>query len=107
MIRQKCDFSDDRRDIINHLRPVLIKIILKYLVCKSNKTQHFSITMINWLTKSVAPEPEGSSPYSQEPTTGPYLEPTKSTSPPPTPPQPSSARSILIPSSHDQVAKVV
>jgi hypothetical protein len=30
------------------------------------------------LTNSVAPEPEGSSPYSQEPATGPYPEPTGS-----------------------------
>jgi hypothetical protein len=29
-------------------------------------------------TNSVAPEPEGLSPYSQEPTTGPYSEPTES-----------------------------
>jgi len=29
-------------------------------------------------TNSVAPEPEGSSPYSQEPATGPYPEPTGS-----------------------------
>jgi hypothetical protein len=29
-------------------------------------------------TNSVAPETEGSSPYSQEPATGPYPEPTKS-----------------------------
>jgi hypothetical protein len=27
-----------------------------------------------WITNSVAPEPEGSSPYSQEPATGPYPE---------------------------------
>jgi hypothetical protein len=31
------------------------------------------------LTNSVAPEPEGSSPYSQEPATGPYPEPSEST----------------------------
>jgi hypothetical protein len=31
------------------------------------------------LTNSVAPEPEGSSPYSQEPATGPYSEPAAST----------------------------
>jgi hypothetical protein len=30
------------------------------------------------LTNSVAPEPEGSSPYSQEPATSPYPEPTGS-----------------------------
>jgi hypothetical protein len=33
------------------------------------------------LTNYVEPEPEGSSPYSQEPTTGPYPEPTESTHP--------------------------
>jgi hypothetical protein len=31
-----------------------------------------------YLTNSVGPEPEGSSPHSQEPTTGPYPEPTGS-----------------------------
>jgi hypothetical protein len=31
-----------------------------------------------WNTNSVAPEPEGSSPYSQESATGPYHEPTES-----------------------------
>jgi hypothetical protein len=35
------------------------------------------------LTNSVAPESEGSSLYSQEPYTGPYPEPTKSTLHPP------------------------
>jgi hypothetical protein len=32
----------------------------------------------------MAPEAEGSSPYSQQPATGPYPEPTGSTPPPPT-----------------------
>jgi hypothetical protein len=46
----------------------------------------------------VAPETEGSSPHSQQPTTGPYPEPGEST---PHPPPPASLpRSILIPSSH-------
>jgi hypothetical protein len=49
------------------------------------------------LTNSVAPEPEGSSPHSQQPANGPYPEPGEST---PHPPQPISPRSILIPSSH-------
>jgi hypothetical protein len=31
--------------------------------------------MLDNYTNSVAPEPEGSSPYSQEPVTGPYPEP--------------------------------
>jgi hypothetical protein len=47
------------------------------------------------LQNSVAPEPEGSSPHSQEPTNDPYSQPGEST-----PPQPISLRSILIPSSH-------
>jgi hypothetical protein len=45
------------------------------------------------LTNSVAPEPEGSSPHSQQPANDPYLNP-------PHTPQPFSLRSILIPSSH-------
>jgi hypothetical protein len=45
----------------------------------------------------VAPEPEGSSPHSQQPAIGPYPEPAEYT---PHPPQPISLRSILIPSSH-------
>jgi hypothetical protein len=47
----------------------------------------------------VAPEPEGSSPHSQQPANGPYPEPDESTPHPP-PPEPVSLRSILIPSSH-------
>jgi hypothetical protein len=45
----------------------------------------------------VAPEPEGSSPPSQQPANGPYSEPGEST---PDPPQPISLRSILIPTSY-------
>jgi hypothetical protein len=33
----------------------------------------------NWLTNSVLPEPAGSSPYSQQPATDPYPEPSGST----------------------------
>jgi hypothetical protein len=47
----------------------------------------------NYLTNSVAPETEGSSPHSQQPASGPYPEPTESTLQ-----QPVSPRSILIPS---------
>jgi hypothetical protein len=50
-------------------------------------------------TNSVAPEPEGSSPYSQEPTNGPYPELVESSPHP----QPISLRSILIPSSHQSL----
>jgi hypothetical protein len=50
----------------------------------------------NRLTNSVAPEPEGPSPCSQEPATGPYPEPSEST----LHPQPISLRSNLIPSSY-------
>jgi hypothetical protein len=42
-------------------------------------------------TKFVVPEPEGSSPHSQQPASGPYPEPGEST---PHPPQPVSLRSI-------------
>jgi hypothetical protein len=48
------------------------------------------------LTNSVEPEPEGSSPHSQQPANGPYPEPGESTPHP----QPISLRSILIPSSN-------
>jgi hypothetical protein len=44
----------------------------------------------------VAPEPEGSSPHSRQPTNGPYPESGESTPPP----KPISLRSILIPFSH-------
>jgi hypothetical protein len=47
-------------------------------------------------TNFVAQEPEGSSPHSQQPATGPYSEPAESNPPPPS----QSPRSILIPSSH-------
>jgi hypothetical protein len=47
-------------------------------------------------TNSVAPEPEGSSPHSQQPANGPYPQPVESTPPP----QPIFLRSIRIPSSH-------
>jgi hypothetical protein len=57
------------------------------------------------ITNSVAPESEGSSPYSQDPATGPYPEPTGSTLHPP--PQPISQRSILIPSIYALVFQVV
>jgi hypothetical protein len=36
------------------------------------------------MTNSVAPEPEGSSPHSQQPANGPYPEPAESTPHPPT-----------------------
>jgi hypothetical protein len=49
------------------------------------------------LTNSVAPEPEGSSPHSQQPANDSYPEPVEST---PHTPKPISLRSILIPSSH-------
>jgi hypothetical protein len=45
----------------------------------------------------VAQEPEGSSPHSQQPATGPCPEPVESN---PHPPKPISLRSILTPSSH-------
>jgi hypothetical protein len=48
-------------------------------------------------TNSVAPESQGSSPHSQQPSNGPYPEPDEST---PHSPQPISPRSILIQSSH-------
>jgi hypothetical protein len=47
-----------------------------------------------FITNSMAPEPEVSSPLSQQPANGPYPEPGEST------PHAVSLRSILIPSSH-------
>jgi hypothetical protein len=52
------------------------------------------------LTHSVAPEPEGSSPHSQQPTTSPYPEPGECTPHP----QLISLRSVLIPFSHLRLA---
>jgi hypothetical protein len=52
------------------------------------------------ITNSTAPEPEGSSPHSQQPANGPCPEPGESTPHPPRPPQPISRISILFPSSH-------
>jgi hypothetical protein len=48
----------------------------------------------------VAPEPEGSSPHSQQPANGPYPEPGESTPHPPPPPYPISIRFSLILSCH-------
>jgi hypothetical protein len=56
------------------------------------------VTIIT-ITNSVAPEPEGSSLHSQEPTNSPYPEPGKSTSHTHTHSQQIFQRSILIPSS--------
>jgi hypothetical protein len=56
-----------------------------------------AISLTDWLTNSVAQEPEGSSSHSQKLATGPYPEPVKSS---PDPPQPISLGSILIPFSH-------
>jgi hypothetical protein len=66
-------------------------ILLYFTLVSVQKTKHPFL-----LNNSVAPEPAGSSPYLQEPTTGPYPEPTVSTPHP----QPISLISILIPSSH-------
>jgi hypothetical protein len=60
-------------------------------------TQCDICSAVSFGTNSVAPEPEGSSPYSQEPATGPYPERTGSNL---HSPQPIFLRSILIPSSH-------
>jgi hypothetical protein len=54
-------------------------------------------SQFKFLTNSVAPEPEGSSPHSWKPAKGPYPERGEST---PQPPRTISLRSILIPSSH-------
>jgi hypothetical protein len=49
----------------------------------------FNITSYSYnvITKYVAPEPEGSSPHSQNPANGPYPEPGESTPHPPPPSQ--------------------
>jgi hypothetical protein len=36
--------------VLNPLKPKLVKIIFKNSVRTANKTQHFTITKINWLT---------------------------------------------------------
>jgi hypothetical protein len=36
--------------IINPLKPKIVSIIFKYSVRTAKKTQHFTITKINWLT---------------------------------------------------------
>jgi hypothetical protein len=48
---------------------MLVVLVLQTYVCMD-------------VTNFVAPKPEGSSPYSQEPATGSYPEPTESTLPP-------------------------
>jgi hypothetical protein len=48
-------------------------------LCKKDITYIISFNTSNYLTNFVAPEPEMSSPCSQEPATGPYPEPTEST----------------------------
>jgi hypothetical protein len=58
---------------------------------------HRTLATLRKLTNSVAQEPEGSSPHSQQPATGPCPEPVESN---PHSPKPVSLRSILIPSSH-------
>jgi hypothetical protein len=35
--------------MLNPLKPKIVKIIFKNSVCTSKKTQHFTITKINWL----------------------------------------------------------
>jgi hypothetical protein len=63
------------------------------------KTLHVKDTHLSdYLSNSVAPEPKGSSPHSQQPN-DPYPEQGECTPQPP-PPQPISLRSILISSSH-------
>jgi hypothetical protein len=51
--------------------------------------------LVSSLTNSVEPEPEGSSPHSQQPITGLHPEPGESDLHPPPPPQPVSLRSNL------------
>jgi hypothetical protein len=66
----------------------------------SSEENELVVVVIMVVTNTVAPEPEGLSPRSSEPATGPYREPGESTQLPPTPSKPVSLRSILIPSSH-------
>jgi hypothetical protein len=52
---------------------------LSYIHFNINFSSNHGVTrgLLHWyITNSVAPEPEGSSPYSQKPATGPYPEPT-------------------------------
>jgi hypothetical protein len=70
---------------------IYIRDTLPRAACGSRPTSWSS------LTKSVAQEPEDSSPHSQQPATGPCPEPVESN---PHPPKPISLRSILTPSSH-------
>jgi hypothetical protein len=69
-------------------------------VSSSHRHSPFQISILFsqlHLTNSMAPEPEGSSPQSQQLATDPYPEPVESNPPPP--PQAISLRSVLIPSS--------
>jgi hypothetical protein len=67
------------------------------LLRPSTRTVSLHIPCHNVLTNYMAPEPEGKSPHSQQPATGPCTEPVESN---PHPPKPISLRSILIPSYH-------
>jgi hypothetical protein len=59
--------------ILSNLLVINYSVIRRYIVWATESV------VKKILTNSVAPEPAGSSPHSQEPATGPYPEPTGST----------------------------
>jgi hypothetical protein len=82
-------WTDDQLTPVQLLgKLILLRKLIFYCRCHRSRYRN----------NSVAPEPGGSSPHSQQPATGPYPEPGESTPHPP--PQPISLRSILIPSFH-------
>jgi hypothetical protein len=88
----------------SHLKPQLYLqysyLLWQYRSIFTLQTQLLVIFILHF-TNSVAQGPEGSSPLSQQLTTGPYPEPVESN--PHLPPQPISLISILIPSCHLQL----
>jgi hypothetical protein len=83
---QKYESCD--RNYVKHLPVLVPRVCLHKLIHVSNTVHNTSVelywkSLTSPLTNSVAPEPEDSSPHSQQPANGPYPEPGESTPPPP------------------------